>query len=97
MNTRMLKPATAALILIGLTILGLIATVIIQATNTAYAFGQLTDRVATNHSEIVLLENQDRSLQLLNSKVAVLQQKLLDDEQILHAIADAVGAKGAKK
>ncbi len=96
MNMRSQSATTTALILIGLTIIGLTTTVIVQATSTAYAFGQLANKVANNHSEIILLERQDKSLQSLNSKVAVLQQKLLDDERILHSIANAVGAKGER-
>jgi len=86
-----------ALWAISVTMLGLIATVVIQATSTAYAFGKLTNKVDDNRTAIVILVNREKTLSALTRKVAVLKQKLVDDEEILHSIARAVGAKGEIK
>jgi hypothetical protein len=92
MNTKSVKPSTLALAAVGLTLLGLIATVIIQATSTAYAFGRLTNEVQDNRQTILIIAQQQKALESTDKQVAILRQKVVDDERLLHAIAKAVGA-----
>lgn len=93
MNAKAPKPTTMALWAISLTLLGLVITVIIQTASTAYAFGTIANEVKNNQSAIIMLVQQNKRLTSTDKQVAILRQKVIDDEELLHAIARAVGAK----
>lgn len=93
MTKQTIKPIVLAWIAVMLTLLGLVATVVIQSASTAYAFGRMSDKVEGNSAAIIMLTKQNKTLERLDRKVAILNQKIEDDEALIHSIARAVGAK----
>ena len=64
-----------------------------QVIALVYTYGILTDRVDTNSVAIHSIVQTERSYTMLSQKMAVISQRLKDDEILLHSIAKRVGAE----
>ena len=73
--------------------LAVVLVLVLQGGTLAYTFGKLSDRVAENQIEITSLTRTEKNYNKLSEKLAVISQRLKDDEKLLNSIADTVGAR----
>ena len=67
---------------------------VVQTAGFGYMIGTMNSRIDTNTSNISVLNEASTQTAILSRQIAVLQQKLNDDQKLLDRIAYATGAKG---
>ena len=64
--------------------IAVILILILQGATLAYTFGKLSDHVSENSIAIKSIVHTEQSYALLSKKLAVIGQRLSDDEELLH-------------